>query len=170
MKITTFCVCSNTNIFFEIYFFSLFINKESFGRKVSKEISLSCLVLQQGRFFREMAKSLFPLFCDFLSVFEVFKACKLCKELLVIRPETIWTTQIYFTSKNASRPWTSWSNNASFPIYSPPLYLEVKKVKVYIIRNANRQILRGRGRKLVFLHCFYIFFPTLFLLTHFILS
>ena len=59
---------------FEIYFFSLFINKESFGRKVSKENSLSCLVPQQERFSEKMAISLFPLFCDFLSVFDVFKA------------------------------------------------------------------------------------------------
>ena len=34
-----------------------------------------------------------------------------------------------------------------FPFIPPPLYLEVKKVKAYIIRNANRQILRGKGRE-----------------------
>ena len=130
MKIATFCVCSNTNIFFLKSIFSHFSSTRShLGEKVSKEISLSWLVSQQGRFFREMAKSLFPLFCDFLSVFEVFKAYKLCKELLVIRPEMICTTQIYFTSKNASRPWTSWSNNASFSIYSPPFVFRSQKGK-----------------------------------------
>ena len=59
---------------FEIYFFSLFINKESLGRKVSKENSLSCLVPQQKRFSEKWQYPLFPRFCDFLSVFDVFEA------------------------------------------------------------------------------------------------
>ena len=94
-----------TPTFFLKSIFSHFSSTRShLGEKCQRKSLCPCLVPQQERFFREMAKSLFPLFCDFLSVFDVFKAYKLCKELLVIRPEMICTTQIYFTSKNASRP------------------------------------------------------------------
>ena len=102
----------------------------------------------------------FVTFCQFLTFLRQYNPCK---ELLVIRLEMICRTQIYFTSKNALNPWTSCRNNVSFAIhYPPPLYLEVSKVKAYIVRNANRQILRGRGRKLVFLQCFCIIFSNLF--------
>ena len=56
------CVLEHQKFFFEIYFFSLFINKESFGRKVSKENSLSCLVPQQERFFPKKGNITFPTF------------------------------------------------------------------------------------------------------------
>ena len=138
---------------------------------MSKENSLSCLVPQQKRFSEKWQyhfSHVFVTFCQFLTFLRQYKPCK---ELLVIRLEMICRTQIYFISKNALNPRTSCRNNASFAIhYPPPLYLEVSKVKAYIVRNANRQILRGRGRKLVFLQCFCIFFPTFFLLTYFILS
>ena len=88
---------------FEIYIFSLFINKESFGRKVSKENSLSCLVPQQERFSEKWQyhfSHFFVTFCQFLTFLRQYKPCK---ELLVIRLEMICRTQIYFTSKNALR-------------------------------------------------------------------
>ena len=94
---------SNTKKFFGNYFFSLFINKESFGRKVSKENSL-CLVLQQERFSEKSQyyfSHFFVTFCQFLTFLRQYNPCK---ELLVIRLEMICRTQIYFTSKNALNP------------------------------------------------------------------
>ena len=136
---------------------------------MSKEIALSCLVPQQERFFREMAKSLFPLFCDFLSVFDVLRRINFAKSFLWL--DLKWFAQLRFISHQRIHQ-DHELHRVITPVFPfippPPLYLEVKKVKAYIIRNANRQILRGRGRKLVFLRCFYIFFPTFFLLTHYI--
>ena len=91
-------------LLFEIYFFSLFIKKESFGRKVSKENSLSCLVLQQERFSEKWQyhfSHFFVTFCQFLTFLREYNPCK---ELIVIRLEMICRTQIYFTSKNALNP------------------------------------------------------------------
>ena len=113
-------VCVLTPTFFWNLFFLTFHQQGVIWEKSVKGNLSVLLSFATGVFFPRNGKITFPTFCDFLSVFEVFKAYKLCKELLLIRPEMIWTTQIYFTSKNASRPWTSWSNNASFPIYSPP--------------------------------------------------
>ena len=124
-----------------------------------------------GAFFWEITISLFLLFRDFVFLVLMFlRQYKPCKEPLVIRIEMICRTQMYLTSKNASTPWTSCRNNVSFPIIYPPFILKVNQVKAYIVCIANRQILRGRGRKLVFLQCFCIIFLTFFLLIHLILS
>ena len=65
---------SNTNNFSDTYFFSLFINYGSFGRKVSKGNSLSCLVLLQEHFSEKWYIHFFHFFRTFLSVLGVFEA------------------------------------------------------------------------------------------------
>ena len=146
--------------FWNLFFLTFHQERVIWEKSVKGKRTLSCLVLQQERFSEKWQyrfSHFFVTFCQFLPFLRQYNPCK---ELLVIRLEMICRTQIYFTSKNALNPWTSCRNNASFchSLPPPPLYLEVSKVKAYIVRNANRQILRGRGRKLVFLQCFCIFF------------
>ena len=98
------CGLLTPKFFFEIYFFSLFINKESFGRKESKENSLSCLLPQQERFSEKWQYHFFLLFGDFCYFLTFLRQYNPCKELLVIGLEMICRTHMYFTSKNALNP------------------------------------------------------------------
>ena len=164
-KLVLFMCVRTPKMFSEIYFFFTFHQLEVIWEKIFKEKLSALLSSATGAFFPEMTISLFPLFRDFfVSFWRFLRQYKPCKEPLVIRLEMIRRTQMYFTSKNASKSWTSCRNNVSFPInYSPhPLFLEVNQVKAYIVCIANRQILRGRSRKLVFLQCLSIFFLTFF--------
>ena len=147
------------NVFWNLFFLT-FHQLEFIWEKLVKGKLSVLLSSATGAFFREMTISLFPLFRDFFCQFLTFlRHYKPCREPLVIRLEMICRTQMYFKSKNASKPWTSCRNNVSFPInYPPPLFLNVNQVKAYTVCIANRQILRGRGRKLVFLQCSVYFF------------
>ena len=153
----------NTKNVFWNQFFLTFHQLQVIWEKIVRGKLSVLLSSATEAFFREMTISLFFKFswpfCQFLTFLRQYKPCK---EPLVIRLEMICRTQMYLTSKDTSTPWTSCRYNVIFPIIYPPFILKVNQVKVYTACIANRQILRGRGRKLVFLQCFCIFFSDFF--------
>ena len=124
------CGLITPKMFSEINFFSHFINYKSFGRKLSEENSLFCLVPQQERFSEKWQYHFFHIFVTFLQFLTFLRQYKPCKEPLVIRLEMICRTQMYLTSKDTSTPWTSCRYNVIFPIiYPPPLHFESQSGK-----------------------------------------
>ena len=108
---------SNTTIFSDIHFFSLFNSKGSFWRKVSKGNSLSCLVLLHERFSETWQIHFLHVFVTFFVSF--WSSFNLSKNLLWL--DLRWFAGLYISNERIYQYHEHLEEITTFaPVIPPP--------------------------------------------------